>query len=290
MRIGLVVATHGRPKLVQQYLSTVARQVRLPDEVVLSVANDDDLASDYPKNLNLRVVYSSPGLCAQRNKGLEAVKEKVDVILFTDDDFWMCSNYLQELDRIFSNNPDIVATTGLVLADGAAGRSISIADAEAGLREHEMNPPQTEDVRDMLDTFGCNMAFRADQIGNHRFDERLPLYGWQEDVDFSARLRPHGRIVWTNALAGIHLGSKAAKINGLRFGYSQVVNPLYIFKKGNMSLGRATSLMFRNIAANAAKSVFPERNVDRWGRLKGNMIALFHVSRGRLDPTYILKL
>jgi hypothetical protein len=32
------------------------------------------------------------------------------------------------------------------------------------------------------------MAFRYQAIDGERFDENLPLYGWQEDVDFAAAL------------------------------------------------------------------------------------------------------
>ena len=134
------------------------------------------------------------------------------------------------------------------------------------------------------------MAFRASKIRDLKFDERLPLYGWQEDVDFSAQLRGRGRIIATNLLCGVHLGTKKGKISGVRFGYSQVINPLYIFRKGNMSLRRASFLIFKNIVANAAKSAFPEEYIDRWGRLKGNMIGLLHVAKGKLDPMYALKL
>jgi hypothetical protein len=49
-------------------------------------------------------------------------------------------------------------------------------------------------------------------------------------------------------------------------------------------------LILKNIAANAAKSLYPERYVDRSGRLKGNMIGLLHVLSGRLDPMRALKL
>jgi GT2 family glycosyltransferase len=143
---------------------------------------------------------------------------------------------------------------------------------------------------DVPATYGCNMAFRASAIRDLKFDERLPLYGWQEDVDFSAQLRSRGRIIATNLVWGVHLGTKKGKISGVRFGYSQVVNPLFIVRKGNMSWRRALRLISRNILANVVKSVFPEPYIDRWGRLKGNVIGIVHAATGKLDPMYALKL
>jgi GT2 family glycosyltransferase len=288
MKIGLIIASYGRPEMVRQLLSTIERQARLPDEIVLSVVTEKDCPAAAPDNLKVDVVYASPGLCAQRNKGLGALQDRVDVVLFIDDDFWMSENYVAELERIFSANEDVVAVTGLVLADGATTPGISIAEANKYLEDHV--PASTPSIRDVPATYGCNMAFRASKISDLKFDERLPLYGWQEDVDFSAQLRRRGRVVATNRLWGVHLGTKKGKISGVRFGYSQVINPLFIVKKGNMSRRRALRLICKNIAANVVKSVFPERYVDRWGRLKGNLIGLLHAATGKLDPMYALKL
>jgi GT2 family glycosyltransferase len=290
MRIGLVIASYGRPGLVQLLLSSMEQQVRLPDEIVLSVVNDTDVEPDFTRCANTNVVYSSPGLCAQRNKGLAFLRDRVDVVLFIDDDFWMSETYISEIERIFSADEEVVAVTGLVLADGATSAGISVAEAERYLEDYKRSPAPAPAIRDVPDTYGCNMAFRASMIRDLGFDEKLPLYGWQEDVDFSAQLRGRGRIIWTNALWGVHLGTKKGKISGLRFGYSQVINPLYIFRKGNMSLRRAVLLICKNIAANAVKSAFPEQYIDRWGRLKGNIIGLLHAAAGKFDPMYALKL
>jgi hypothetical protein len=80
------------------------------------------------------------------------------------------------------------------------------------------------------------------------------------------------------------------KTSGLRFGYSQIINPLYVYRKGNMSLAAAGSLILRNVIANSIKSVFPEPYIDRRGRLRGNLTGLAHVLQGRLDPIYVLQI
>jgi GT2 family glycosyltransferase len=141
-------------------------------------------------------------------------------------------------------------------------------------------------------TYGCNMAFRLKPVLDHGilFDENLPLYGWQEDIDFSLRVRPYGLIVNAAALRGVHLGIKAGRTSGVRFGYSQIANPIYLIRKGSMSWRHANKLMWRNIAANMARSFFPEPWVDRKGRLKGNLLALMDMLKGRISPGRILQL
>ena len=63
-----------------------------------------------------------------------------------------------------------------------------------------------EIMRFWIGLYGCNMAFRAGMIRHERFDENLALYGWQEDVDFSARISKYGQIVKTDAFVGVHRG------------------------------------------------------------------------------------
>jgi hypothetical protein len=136
------------------------------------------------------------------------------------------------------------------------------------------------------------MAFRVDPIRLNSiiFDENLPLYGWLEDIDFSGQLTHHGLIVKTKSLRGVHLGIKLGRTSGVRFGYSQIANPIYLTRKGTMSRKHARTIMSRNIAANFIRSLYPEKWIDRRGRLKGNVLALIDFAVGRSSPRRILEL
>ena len=73
-------------------------------------------------------------------------------------------------------------------------------------------------------------------------------------------------------------------------GYSQIVNPVYLVRKGTMRFKHAGLLMIRNILANHVKSFRPEAWIDRRGRAKGNRRALMDVARGVIEPTRVLKI
>jgi GT2 family glycosyltransferase len=291
MRIGLVIATHKRATLVGELLKSIQSQSRLPDVVLLSAVESSDIPEIPALSFPVKVLLGQAGSCKQRNTGIEYLAGCVDIIVFLDDDFWMAISYLEELDRLFASDSSIVGTTGKVIADGATSAGYSVTQAEALLRSYQArHGRERSGTVDVPGAYGCNMAFRMCCIDAIRFDERLPLYGWQEDVDFSAQVRKSGRLVRADATWGVHLGTKMGKTSGLRFGYSQVINPLYVYKKGNMSLSAAGSLILRNLLANTVKSVFPEPYIDRRGRLRGNLIGLAHVLHGRLDPIYVLQL
>jgi GT2 family glycosyltransferase len=291
MKIGIVVASFGRPQILAQFLSMVERQSRQPDAIVLSVVGEQDLPKLDNFDLPIKLIFGNPGSCVQRNRGIDHLQQSTDILLFLDDDFWMSNNYLEVLSRIFLD-PGIACVTGYVLADGATTPGFSPADAEQMLSRHEASLPANNEftVREKSDAYGCNMAFRSASLKAIRFDERLPFYGWQEDVDFSAQTKAAGRIIWTDALWGVHLGTKTGKTSGRRFGYSQVINPFYVVSKGNMSLPRASRLVLNNMLANLRGCIIREPHIDRRGRLWGNLRGLAHLAIGRIDPEYIRKL
>jgi hypothetical protein len=128
------------------------------------------------------------------------------------------------------------------------------------------------------------MAFRRTAIANLRFDERLVLYGWQEDTDFGARVAARGRCVRSDAVWGVHLGTKGGRSSGRRLGYSQIVNPRYLVAKGTLPAQKAIELAGRNFISNALRAFHSEPYVDRRGRLHGNLIGLWDVATGRWQP------
>jgi glycosyltransferase involved in cell wall biosynthesis len=288
MRLVVVIASAGRRDALGQTLRHLAQQSRRPDEVVLALSEQADAPALDGIGLPVHVVLSGRGLCVQRNAALAAVLPRADVVTFFDDDFLAAPSYLARLEAAFLANPDFSVVHGRVVADGITSAGFSfeqgVALLETALAAEE--PPFT--VRDNPGAYGCNMSYRSAHIGDARFDERLALYGWQEDTDFSARVGRAGRIVNLSSLVGVHLGIKRGRVSGVRLGYSQIVNPLYLFRKGSIGPRYAAWLISRNLLANIAKALWPEPWVDRRGRLYGNALAVAHVLRGRLEPERIL--
>jgi hypothetical protein len=291
LKIAVGIATAGRREILAEAIQFMKLQKRLPDFLIVCPLPSDGITSamfdDFPA---LTIVVSGPsGLCAQRNMILSSAGD-ADIILFLDDDFLADTNYLANLEAIFLAHPDITAVTGHLQADGAQGPGLSVKEGLEILRttRHEYNCESEK----RFGTYGCNMAFRMNPIrtNNIRFDENLPLYGWQEDIDFSLRQAPFGRTIKSNKLIGVHLGVKSGRTSGVRFGYSQIANPIYLIRKGTMSWKHARMLIWRNIAANIVRSLYPEPWIDRKGRLKGNLIALADIVTNRLSPSRVLKL
>ncbi len=289
--IAVCIATRGRPDILTRALVQVAAQTLKPTQVLICPTSEADVDSRALGDLDLpiRCVPPSQGLTRQRNMLLREA-DAADVVLFIDDDFLLAPDYIERMTAAFSEDATLVCLTGLLLADGANNDGLTPGEGLALLRGASDADTGTADV---FNAYGCNMALRWSALRGRGcwFDEQLPLYGWLEDVDFSRRAAGFGTVRKCNAMRGVHLGVKHGRISGLRFGYSQIANQIYLARKGTVTLQGAVRKVVENLAANAAGVIRGnEAFVDRRGRLKGNLIGLLDGLRGRSSPLRVLDL
>jgi GT2 family glycosyltransferase len=288
-KVCLIFATRGRAELLKHVVAFVDLQTVKPDLIIVSCVSDEDVG-DLASQPGMLVIKGKPGSSAQRNTGLNHVPDDFDVVIFLDDDFLMHSTWISEILKVLDSDPSIACITGTVLADGINGPGYSFEEGRAILAGTSEIPESLIAVP-AGGPYGCNMAFRARSIAGLRFDERLVLYGWQEDRDFGGQIwNLGGRVVRVNTALGVHLGVKRGRVSGRKFGYSQVINPLYLVRKKTMPLRVALDHVLRNVASNIVRSIAPEPWVDRRGRLSGNLIGLWDFVRGRLTPERAAKL
>lgn len=291
MRIGVIIASLGRPENVAVLLTRLANQSVMPAQVILSMESAADAPPDRDWPFAVEKIFGPRGSSVQRNRGLDRMAPDIDVVIFYDDDFVPSRFALSGLAQFFAANPGIAGADGLVLADGATGPGISpeaaqqIADAADAAADNKAGKV----LRQKHGLYGCNMAYRTAAIAGIRFDENLPLYAWFEDLDFGGRIT--GPLVSTDAFRGVHCGEKRGRErNGRRLGYSQIANPLYLVRKGTLPRSLAIKFILRQFLANHAKSIWPEPWIDRKGRVAGNWLAVRDIILGRADPRRILDL
>jgi GT2 family glycosyltransferase len=270
--------------------SLVRRQSLPPREIIVSVFSQEHVPEKIRAGSIVRVALSDrQGTSAQRNAAAKLIH--TPYTLFLDDDVEIAPNFIENMERLLSDFDDVVAATGFVVADGATGdsgldREWAKSAVVNYVREHENC--------DREEGYGCNLFVRTSVFDKVLFDENLSLYGWLEDFDFSANVLRYGRIVLNAGTCVAHLGTPVGRMSGLRFGYSQIVNPFYLWKK-NGKPGLAHVIFahwMTHVARNCRRTLIrvPSDRTDRPGRFRGNMIALRHLLTGRVDPSYILQL
>jgi glycosyltransferase involved in cell wall biosynthesis len=122
--ISVVIPTRNRPERVRNALAALARQTTPPAEVIVVDASDEgihdlkSLANEFPA-LRLALLTSTPSVCIQRNKGIEAAKS--DWIFLCDDDIELPEDHFERLADHVANHPGCNAVAGRLrqLEDGA---------------------------------------------------------------------------------------------------------------------------------------------------------------------------
>jgi GT2 family glycosyltransferase len=289
MRIAVGIATRGRAGILAHVLRDLGRQTRPADRIIVCHVTPDDVAG-CDAVPGVEFITAAAGLPRQRNAILDAAGD-CDVVLFLDDDFLCAPAYLAVTEAAFAARPDMVVATGTVVADGANAPGYSLEEG-AALLAADVPPADAMAVAPHFNGYGCNMAFRMDVVRAHgiRVDERLPLYAWYEDIDVTRQLGRHGAILRLAGARGVHLGAKSGRVAQVRLGYSQVVNPVYLARKGTFPWNHAIPSAARHCLANLVRSLRPEPWADRRGRFRGNMMGLWDLLRGRAAPERILDL
>jgi len=306
MKAFVIVATKGRPKETALLLDCLTEQNTRPEHVVVvgSEARDVENLSAHPQVIAGKVtvlVSGRAGTTIQRNLGLEYLTRQTAqepdepwFVVFFDDDFRPANDWLEKCAARLIASPEVSGLCGYVLADGvrcAGYDELAAREYLLGKRPPEAHWSHSAGVTDLPDgLYGCNMAYRDIVARTQRFDERLPLYGWQEDIDFAGGALKFGKLVCDAACRGVHMGVQGGRTSGLRFGYSQIANPIYLVRKGSMRAGFGTRLMCRNLASNLFNALRLNRRKDYFGRLRGNARALLDAWRGKLDPARILSM
>jgi GT2 family glycosyltransferase len=287
----VVVCSANRPDVLSETIESLRHGQSLqPGEIIVSVFNPAHVPEKIRTDRGVRVVVSSrQALSAQRNAAIKVVR--TPYTLFLDDDVEIAPNFIESMERLLDEDKDVVVATGFVVVDGVRGDTGVDRKLARGA---VLNYVQELENCDREEGYGCNLFVRTKIFDHVLFDENLPLYGWLEDLDFSTNCLRYGRIIRNARTCVAHLGTPTGRISGLKFGYSQIVNPFYLWRKNgkptlaNVIFAHWVVSVVRNLCRTMIR-VHGNRS-DRTGRFKGNLIAFCHLLTGKVDLSYILQL
>jgi len=292
--VAIVIATKDRPKILAETLQSIKRQTRRAARVYVSVSSRED-APPGDSAEGVIVLVGSPGGSAQRNTAIRQVPSDVRYIAFFDDDMEIHPSYLENAVGFLEKNPDVVAISGIMLADGNISR-----EAAHALLQQDMTWMSDSSLRDRGRhhvLYACNAVVRTGPLRETLFDENLPLYSYGEDYDISLRLRKFGRVGRLSNAVGVHLRTQAGRISGKRYGYAMIANNWYFLHKGVCHLAAPWSyvrflliIALKRLCINLGNALSGQLQGDPWGQIQGNLLALVDIVCGRSSPKRILDL
>lgn len=293
----VIVPTRGRREGVTRLVDALRQQRCLPTMVLIVGASADDVPVAFDPEIagmDVRYIVSDqPSAARQRNLALEVLDRDgllgnpAALVAFFDDDFRPDTFWLANAGVPFAD-AGVVAITGALLADGAVSGEVSETKATQMLMARYDDDLAAHTITYDVDLYGCNMVVRGTALKVSRFDEALPLYSWLEDLDLQGQVSRHGRTAHVPACRGVHLGMRGGRTSGVRFGYSQIANPVYLASKGSISRKKMLRFVIRAFLSNILRSMQPGTSIDYFGRLRGGSKAFGDAIRGCLHPSRIL--
>lgn len=287
MPIAVVIASTKRADVLASTLESIRGQSRVPDEVVLSVTAPSDLPPTLP--IPVTTVIGAPGAARQRNAGLGALRCTPMFVAFLDDDIILHRDYLANMERLFLERAELVLAMGHLLANG----NVSTDDAFRLLARCEETDDRYYPVKAAFGgVYGCNMCIRFDISKQEPFDERLSLYSIMEDVDIGSRVRRYGEIGYYFGSVAVHLRAPGGRVSHQALGYSEVMNPIYLGRKGSIPMKYALlNFLLKMPVKNAVLSIMPSlRRHEHRKRLIGNLRAAWDVALGRVKPERVIEI
>lgn len=183
--VSVLIVTRGRPQLLEDALTALARQTWRNHEVIVVETSGRAWAREVAKRFGVRWIPSQRrALAAARQAAVDAAGG--EIVAFTDDDCLPDPRWLEQAVASFRQEPELWGVQGRTVAErGPIG-------AHAVRVAHPDPLYQT-----------CNIAYRHDALERAQgFD--VGFRGWFEDTALGARVRAHGAIGWNPAMLVTH--------------------------------------------------------------------------------------
>jgi len=113
----VIIATKGRPLILQETLASLANQDCPPDEIIISATDRSDVEGVIGSDI-IKVVQGPVGLCHQRNTGLRALDPRCELVSFLDDDVELATDYCHQLRHFMQENQGVIGVGGRLLLNG----------------------------------------------------------------------------------------------------------------------------------------------------------------------------
>ena len=214
MLLTVLVPTYKRPDYLENCLRGIEAQTRRPDEVIITVREDDvnthSLLAAWKDRLPIRqVMLERPGVIVAMNEG--CARATGDLVSATDDDAVPQPDWLERIEKIFLGDERIGAVGGMDIlragGDIPTSYTLQVGRIQPFGRVVGNHHAGTGPLRGVDHLKGVNMSWRVKAAGKRPFITDLHGQGAQVfwELAFCFRLHREGwKIVYDPAILVDH--------------------------------------------------------------------------------------
>lgn len=294
----IVIPTRNRIKELTNTLKFLESNKFFFKKIVIVDSSNLEIKDQIKKKVkkyraNIEVVNSEPSTCIQRNVGFNFIK-KSKYIMFLDDDNIFYSDAFYKMQNFLNNNKDFVGVAFNQIYKERKNildffkknyitNKIGIYSLDnggfsgSGWQSRFVNFKNDKIVQ-WLPTRA--VIYRCSEIKKSRFDKKLGVYGYLEDLDFSLQLKKRGKLMVCSDAKYTHNHSITRP--GFQFGKKELRNRYYIVKKHKLNIGLFFLTTFLRMLLTFKEGILG--NLNSFKRLAGNLVAL--VTINNLDENY----
>lgn len=288
----IVIPTRNRIKELTNTLNFLELNKFFFKKIVIVDSSNSEIKAQIKKivrkyTANIKVVDSEASTCIQRNIGFNFI-ENNKYIMFLDDDNIFFSDAFYKMQNFLNNNKDFVG----VAFNQIYKEKINILDnfkknyitnklgiynldnggfAASGWQSKFINFKNDKIVQ-WLTTRA--VIYRSKAIKKIRFDKKLGVYGYLEDLDFSLQLKKEGNLMVCSNAKYTH--DQSITRPGFQFGKKELRNRFYIVKKHKLNKSLFFFTAFLRMLLTFYEGVLGDLNSFK--RLAGNFVALITIN------------
>ena len=202
MTISVVIPTKNRPRELFNFINSLIKQSRKPDQVIVVDQSKTKFCSKtriekilIERKINVSYIHdqSINGLVQAKSFSLRF--NKCDIVSFFDDDIILTPNYLKNIELIFQKNRHIYGVNGLVLNNPKQSflKYLFFEITHIGIFRDNRNIAYRNKSENLirLDVLSGGLSsWRAEVFTKAKFDTINKFHG-MEDVEFSLCVRKH---------------------------------------------------------------------------------------------------
>ena len=298
LRMAYVVPTKDRPDDLRKLLASLAEQTVTPTQIVIVDGSDSDIewvCKDFPALPLTYVREFPPSLARQRNAGMAALADDIDVAGYLDDDLELAADATERMLAFWkAAGPQVGGAAFTIVNQPARSRLglwLSRLFLMNGPEQGKMlssgfatslMPGKPTQKTDWL--YGGATLWRREVVSKYQYDEWYIGHGHLEDLDYSFRVSRAYDLYLVADTKVLHWQRPFTDKGNIVLGRQQMVNRLYFVRKmGCFSRAALVWAQFGILMSNLGRCL---AKADRASLLRfyGNLVGLTRLLQSRGDP------